>query len=130
MGDIWGNAIGAFGLVITIATAFATFAWWIEGRFSRAREERLKQIAELRAELTLEVVECFERSRKYTEENRRALDQINSDQIQETRTFQMNIYKDFVREKSLSDTEARIMTAVREIKEMLAVIRNQQAREA
>lgn len=126
----WGNLSGLFGLFVTIMMAFAGFAWWIEGRFSRAREERLQQLADTDARLTKQIGESFERGRTYTDTSHKALYETLGNVRDEGRNFQMAIYKDFVREKSLSDTEARIMGAVAEVKQMLEGLRTQRTPES
>lgn len=108
----WAILIGAFGLCVTAIGSIWGTTSWIERRFGRAREERITQISELAAELTKGIVESGNIARKYSDDHRRATDQILADMIQESRTFQMNIYKDFVREKSLLDVESRIMAAL------------------
>lgn len=120
----WATILGAFGMLVTVVGTLFNFARWIESRLSRAREERIQQLAALDARLTRDIVDCFERSRIYADKHRQALDQINLDQIQEMRAFQMNIYKDFVREKTVLEVEARIMAAIAELKVAVSVVRS------
>lgn len=108
----WTILTGAFGLCVTAIGSIWGTTSWIERRFGRAREERITQISELAAELTKGIVDASNIARKYSDDHRRATDQMLADMIQESRTFQMNIYKDFVREKSLLDVESRIMAAL------------------
>lgn len=73
-------------------------------KFSEAREERVTQIADVKREATA-----------YTNDNRRAVDMALIAAMQDNQKFQMRVLDEFVREKSLRDTETRIMGAIEKL---------------
>lgn len=116
---VGGPAIGLLFLFWrTTQQKLADHEVMVESRFAQAREDRITQIAEAKAE-----------ARKYVEENRRATDMQMIVFRDEFKEHQLKILDNFVQYRAFKDFEERMIAAFVKIDAKLDKIANEQHRQ-